>query len=162
MALEARPTGAVRREEEVALKLKGSVFIDRPVEQVWAYLNDESHDPIWRRPYCKRLVRNGPVGTGTRYDGVDNMGQYVNVITRFEPPTRLTWREESHRPLQQQEGSYILGRDGTGTNMTLELNYVSNGFQGALMSAVLSMMAQSTGRRLLNQLKAGVEAEPAG
>jgi len=46
--------------------------------------------------------------------------------------------------------------------MTLELNYVSNGFQGALMSAVLSMMAQSTGRRLLNQLKAGVEAEPAG
>ena len=89
------------------------------------------------------------------------MGSYVNVITRYEPPTRLTWREESHRPLQQQEGSYILARDGTGTNMTLELNYVSNGFQGTIMSVLLSMMAQSTGQRLLNQLKSGVEAEPA-
>jgi uncharacterized protein YndB with AHSA1/START domain len=145
----------------MALKLTVSILIDRPVEQVWAYLNDERHDPVWRRPYCKRLRREGPLGIGTRYDGVDNMGPYVNVITRFEPPTRLTWREESRRPMQQQDGSYVLSGDGTGSNMTLELNYVSHGIQGALTSALLRMMAQSIGRRLLNQLKAEIEQEPA-
>jgi uncharacterized protein YndB with AHSA1/START domain len=145
----------------MALKLKASIFIDKPAEQVWAYLNDESHDPVWRRPYCKRVSRMGPLGVGTRYDGVDNMGPYKNVITRFEPPLELTWHEESPRSMQQQEGHYILERDGAGTKMTLDLTYVTNGLQGAVMSPVLSLMAPSLGRRLLSQLKAAVEQERA-
>jgi uncharacterized protein YndB with AHSA1/START domain len=145
----------------MALKLKASIFIDRPAEQVWAYLNDESHDPVWRRPYCKRVSRMGPLGVGTRYDGVDNMGPYKNVITRFEPPLQLTWHEESPRSMQQQEGNYILERDGAGTKMTLAVTYVTNGLQGAVMSPVISLMAPSLGRRLLSQLKAAVEQERA-
>jgi hypothetical protein len=103
----------------------------------------------------------GPLGVGTRYDGVDNMGPYKNVITRFEPPLQLTWHEESPRSMQQQEGNYILERDGAGTKMTLAVTYVTNGLQGAVMSPVISLMAPSLGRRLLSQLKAAVEQERA-
>jgi hypothetical protein len=63
--------------------------------------------------------------------------------------------------MQQQEGNYILARDGAGTKMTLHLTYVTNGLQGAVMSPVLSLMAPSLGRRLLSQLKAAVEQERA-
>jgi hypothetical protein len=45
--------------------------------------------------------------------------------------------------------------------MTLAVTYVTNGLQGAVMSPVLSLLAPSLGRRLLRQLKEGVEQEPA-
>ena len=89
------------------------------------------------------------------------MGPYKNVVTRFEPPLQLTWHEESPRSMQQQEGNYVLERDGAGTKMTIDLNYVTNGLRGAVMSPVLSLMAPSLGRRLLRQLKAALEQEPA-
>jgi uncharacterized protein YndB with AHSA1/START domain len=146
----------------MALKLSKSILIDRPAEQVWAYLNDESHDPVWRRPYCKQVHRQGPLAIGTRYEGVDNMGSYVNVLTVLEPSRRLTWHEESRRSMQQDEGNYFLTSEGNGTKMTLDLIYKTNGLKGTLISPVLSLMAPSLGRRLLNQLKEAVEEQPAG
>jgi uncharacterized protein YndB with AHSA1/START domain len=114
----------------MALNLSQSVLIEKPAEEVWADLTDENNDPVWLRPYCRQVKRLGPHAEGTRFEGVDNMGSYVNVVTRYEPPTRLSWREESPRAMQQRERSYLLAREDDATRMTLDISYQTNGIQG--------------------------------
>jgi uncharacterized protein YndB with AHSA1/START domain len=143
----------------MALRIRPSIVIDRPIEQVWQYLTDATHDPEWRRPYLKEVRWMGPLATGTRAEGVDNMGRYVMEITRCEPPVRLTWREISERSMQQREGNYILAREGGGTRMTLDITYNTIGLKGRLMPPLLSVIGPRLARRLLNQLKQGVEGQ---
>lgn len=143
----------------MALRIKPSIVIDRPIEQVWQYLTDATHDPEWRRPYLKEVRWMGPLATGTRTEGVDNMGRYVMEITRCEAPVRLSWREISERSMQQREGNYILAREGDGTRMTLDITYNRIGLNGRLMSLLLPVIRRRVAPRLLNQLKAGVEGQ---
>src|SRR6202011_2974515 len=82
---------------EMGAMTGGSVVIDRPVEQVWAWLNDEQHELIWRRPYLKELRRTGPYAVGTRFEGVNSGGgkldRFVDEVTEYRAPVRIAWRQ---------------------------------------------------------------------
>jgi len=85
------------------MNVQTSIVIDRPIEQVWAYLDDHTHELDWRSPSLKRLNQVGkdPVGVGTRYEGVINVGPgdypYVNELTRYEPPNASPGRRSAPR-----------------------------------------------------------------
>jgi uncharacterized membrane protein len=149
---------ASRMSETPALHMNKSIFIGCPIDQVWAYLNDETKDPEWRRPWCKQVKRIGQLGVGTRFEGVDNMGSYTMEIVHFEPSVRLSWRELSMRPMKQRFSSYLLEPEGTGTKATIDLTYDTIGLKGKLMLAVVSLMKESLGNKLVRQMKEGVEA----
>ena len=111
------------------MNVKSSIVIDRPIEQVWAYLDDHAHELEWRSPSLRRLhqVGNGPTGVGTRYEGVIAMGRreypYVNELTLYEPPTRVSWKAISSAGwVVGSSGSYILEPDGVRTRLTHEID----------------------------------------
>lgn len=39
------------------MNVRTSIVIDRPIEEVWAYLDDHAHELEWHSPSLKRLER---------------------------------------------------------------------------------------------------------
>lgn len=152
----------------MAMTARTSVVINRPVEAVWAYVNDHSHETVWRRPSLKSLKQVGDrPGVGTRYEGVIALGPirspYVNELTTYEPPHRLAWKAISSAGwLIGSAGSYTLDDENGRTRFTHEITLEPNNFAGKLLMPLVG--ATGTGLTimpLLNQLKAALEKQPA-
>jgi uncharacterized protein YndB with AHSA1/START domain len=148
----------------VANTVRTSIVIDRPIEVVWAYLDDHTHETGWRRPSLKELhqVGSGAVGPGTRYEGVIAVGPgtypYVNELTRYEPPNRVSWKAVASAGwVIGSEGSYILESEDGRTRMTHELTFEPNNFGGRLVMPLLSAMGSRAVMPLLTQLKQAIE-----
>lgn len=146
------------------MKVQTRIVIDRPVEQVWGYLDDHSHEMEWRAPSLKRLdqVGKGPAGIGTRYEGVIALGPgdfpYVNELTRYEPPNRVSWKAVSSTGwVIGASGSYILERDGDRTRLTHEIDLEPNKFAGRLVMPLLGVIGSRGVMPMLAKLKARVE-----
>jgi uncharacterized membrane protein len=141
----------------------GSVVIDRPVEQVWAWLNDEQHELIWRRPYLKELRRTGPYAVGTRFVGVNSGGgkldSFVDEVTEYRAPVRIAWRQVSDVATFPRAGSYTLeGKDGH-TKFTLEIEIGLPGIARLLERPASAIAKMMLGPKLLKQLKEAIEKE---
>ena len=141
-----------------------SIVVDRPIEQVWGYLDDHSHELEWRGPSLKRLEQAGAgsAGVGTRYQGVIAVGPrdfpYVNELTRYEPPNRVSWKAISSTGwVIGSSGSYILERDGNGTRLTHEIDIEPNKFAGRLLMPLVGAMGSRGVMPMLVKLKAAVE-----
>lgn len=146
------------------MNVRTSIVINRPIEQVWAYLDDHSHETDWRAPSLKSLKQVGsdPTGVGTRYEGVIAFGPgdypYVNELTRYEPPTRVSWKAVSSAGwVIGSSGSYILERDGDSTRLTHEIDLEPNKFAGRLVMPLAGAMGSRSVMPLLVKLKAEVE-----
>lgn len=146
--------------------VRTSVLVDRPIEQVWAYLADDARELEWRAPALKRLKRvgEGPIRPGSRYEGVVAIGPleypYVNELTRFEPPNRISWKAISSTGwVIGSSGSYILERDGNQTRLTHEIDLEPNRFAGRLVAPLLGSMGSQTVMPMLKKLKAEVEKQ---
>jgi uncharacterized protein YndB with AHSA1/START domain len=151
----------------MALTARTSVVINRPIEEVWAYLNDHSNETAWRRPSLKRLeqVGNGPVGVGTRYEGVIAVGPikapYVNELTAYEPPRKVAWKAISSAGwLIGSSGSYTLEDEKGRTRFTHEITVEPNNFAGRLLMPVVGSSGSSMIMPLAKQLKAALEKQP--
>ena len=147
----------------MAFKSGGSIVIDRPVEQVWAWLNDEQHELIWRRPYLKELRRTGPYAVGTRFEGINKGGgkedRFVDEVTEYQPPVRIAWRQVTNVATFPRSGSYTLeGHDGR-TTFTIDLEIAFVGI-ARVLEPLMSLMAQNMlGPKLLKQLKQAIEQQ---
>jgi uncharacterized protein YndB with AHSA1/START domain len=146
------------------MNVQTSVVINRPIEQVWAYLDDHSHEMEWRAPSLKRLdqVGSGPAGVGTRYEGVIAFGPgdypYVSELTRYEPPNRVSWKGVSSAGwVIGSSGSYILEADGDHTRLTHEIDLEPNKFAGRLVMPLVGALGSRGVMPMLVKLKAGVE-----
>ena len=139
-----------------------SIIIGRPVEGVWAYIEDPSHDVHWRP--VKNLKRIGS-GVGARYEGVVGVGPksypYVTEITHYEPPTRLAWKGISSAGwLIGSEGSYTLEAVDGGTRWTIELTLEPNTFLGRLVEPLVRAMGPRAFGSVPRKLKEAVERQP--
>lgn len=146
------------------MNVKTSIVIDRPIEEVWAYIDDHAHELEWRSPSLKRLdqVGKGPTGVGTRFEGVIAMGPrdypYVNELTRYEPPNRVSWKAVSSSGwLIGSSGSYILERDGGRTRLTHEIELEPNKAAGKVVMPLMGAMGSRAVMPLLVKLKSAVE-----
>ena len=146
------------------MKVQTSIVIDRPIEQVWAYLDDHSHELEWRSTSLKRLDQagKGPTGVGTRFEGVMAMGPrdypYVNELTVYEPPRRVSWKAISSAGwVVGSSGSYILERDGDGTRLTHEIDMEPNKPAGRVVMPLLAAVGSRAVMPMLVKLKAAVE-----
>lgn len=147
--------------------VRTSIVIGQPIEKVWSYIDDVSHELSWRSSSLKRLeqVDKGATGVGTRYQGVVAMGPfeypYVSELTEYQPPTRIAWRGVSSTGwVIGSKGSYTLNPEGAKTRLTHEIEMVPNKFQGRLVMPLLGAMGSGAVRPMLNKLKAELEGRP--
>ena len=141
-----------------------STVINRPIQEVWSYLDNEANDPVWRRPYAKQVTRvgTGPSKQGTRFQGILRNGPYLSDVTHYEPPVCMSWKFVSYPagPLKEREGTYLLSPEGQGTRMTLKVTADTFGLLGIVMSFPMSILLRTIlGPQLLKQLKQGVEGQ---
>src|SRR5215204_89085 len=108
----------------MAGRFEATVVIDRPIEEVFAFLADGENDPRFS-PRVLEIARttDGPPGVGTVYAstvkdaGVKTRREFE--LTRFDPPTRIRWKETSTNLVTAPEGGYDLAPEGDGTRVTL-------------------------------------------
>jgi hypothetical protein len=84
----------------MAGRFETTVEIDRPIEEVFAFLADGTNDPKFS-PRVLEIAKTtkGPPGVGTVYAStVKDAGMKTKrefEFTEFEPPTRIRWKETS-------------------------------------------------------------------
>ena len=105
--------------------IESSVKVDRPVEQVWAFItNLENQKKL--STYITGIVVNGPLGMGTQYKiettsfGMKNVT--TNEVVSFEPNKKLGIKTFAAPPASDVTNTYLLEPDGDGTKLTLQMD----------------------------------------
>src|SRR5436190_9141578 len=104
------------------LDVEASVVIDRPVDEVFAYVADMTNNPAWEGNFLSaERTTEGPIGIGTVFTcELKVPGRRVTSrieLTGFEPGRRIAFRGDqpaSARPV----GSITFEPAGGGTRVT--------------------------------------------
>jgi uncharacterized protein YndB with AHSA1/START domain len=147
----------------MAGRFEATVVIDRPIEDVFAFLADGENDPKFS-PRVQEIAKttDGPPGVGTVYAstvkdaGVKTKRQFE--LTEFEPPTRIRWTEISKNAVTAPEGGYDLARDGDGTRVTIHNMLEGHGI-GKLIAPLALRSARKGADDFGRAIKAAVEAD---
>jgi uncharacterized protein YndB with AHSA1/START domain len=148
----------------MAGRFEASVVIDRPIEEVFAFLADGENDPKFS-PRVLEISKttDGPPGVGTVYAStVKDAGMKTKRefrLTEFEPPTRIRWAEESKNVVTAPEGGYDLAPDGNGTRVTVHNVLEGHGF-GKLIAPLALRSARKGADDFAQSIKRAVEASP--
>jgi uncharacterized membrane protein len=125
-----------------------SVTVDRPIDEVFAFLADAENDPRWRSAVLD-IERLGGEGAGARYrQGVKGpMGRRVAAdfeITEYAPPRAIGFRGTAGpvRPV----GRYELEPADGGTHVRFSLAFEPRG--------VKRLMAPSVARAMRSEVQA--------
>jgi uncharacterized protein YndB with AHSA1/START domain len=81
-------------------KIEASVIIDRPIEEVWNFINDLSKLSKWNPEVLEpKQTSAGPLGVGTTVDFGAKMGNSTTTIsmrvTEYEPNRRFSFEHIS-------------------------------------------------------------------
>jgi uncharacterized protein YndB with AHSA1/START domain len=148
----------------MAGRFEVTTLVDRPIEDVFAFLADGTNDPKFS-PRVLEIAKtsDGPVGVGTVYRStVKDAGVKTNrefEITEFEAPTRIRWAERSKNQVTASEGGYDLAPEGTGTRVTLHNVLEGHGF-GKLIAPLALRQARKGADEFGRAIKTAVEASP--
>ena len=138
--------------------------IDRPIGDVFARLTDLDSYRTWmRRTGLFRRsgqTSNGPLAVGTAYFDATRMGTFRGVVTDYEPPTRISFRETLRRfgsDLMEARPQYILEADGDKT----VVHHIAEGELFGimrLMKPVAARLARSERARTVESLRHSLES----
>ena len=146
----------------MAGRFEATVVIDRPIEEVFAFLADGENDPKFS-PRVVEIAKTteGPPGVGTVYAStVKDAGMTTKRefrLTAFEPPTRIRWAEVSKYLVTATQGGYDLVRDGSGTQVTI-YNVLEGHGPGKLIAPLALRSARKGADDFANAIKRAVEA----
>lgn len=146
----------------MAGQFSATVTIDRPIEEVFAFLADGQNDT----KFSPRVIEiekktDGPSGVGTVYAstvkdaGVTTKREFE--LTEFQPPTRIRWTERSKNPVVVPEGGYDLAPAGAGAQVTIFNELEGRGF-GKLITPLALRAARKDADAFGQRIKAAVEA----
>src|SRR4051794_38939321 len=147
----------------MAHSFSATTTINRPIEQVFAFLSDGQND----RKFSPRVqeikkTTEGDIGVGTVYAStVKDAGMKSTrefKLTEFDQPTKIRWTEVSKNAVTVPEGGYDLEPAGDGaTKMTIFNNFVGHGF-GKVIIGLASRAARKDADAFAGRIKAAVEA----
>jgi carbon monoxide dehydrogenase subunit G len=146
----------------MANDFRGTAVVDRPIEEVFAFLADGENDPKFS-PRVLEIARttDGPTGVGTIYKStVKDAGLKTKrefKITEFDPPTRIRWSEISKNLVTAPEGGYDLAPEGSGTRVTI-YNVLEGHGLGKLIAGMALRSARKGADDFARAIKAAVEA----
>ena len=139
-------------------------MIDRPIDEVFAFLADGEND----KKFSARVLEiakttGGPIGVGTVYAStVKDAGMKTKrefKLTEFEPPTRIRWAETSTGPVVTPEGGYDLAPAGEGTQLTFYNVLEPANFMGRLIVGFALRSARKGADDFAHSIKQTIESE---
>jgi uncharacterized protein YndB with AHSA1/START domain len=146
----------------MAGRFEATAVIDRPIEEVFAFLADGENDPKFS-PRVLEIAKttDGPPGVGTVYAStVKDAGLKTKRefrLTEFQPPTRIRWEEISKNLVTASEGGYDLAPEGTGTRVTIH-NVLEGHGPGKLIAPLALRSARKGADDFARAIKQAVEA----
>jgi uncharacterized protein YndB with AHSA1/START domain len=146
----------------MAGRFGATVVIDRPIEEVFAFLADGEND----KKFSSRVIEiaqttDGAPGVGTVYAstvkdaGVKTRREFK--LTEFEAPTRIRWTELSKNPVVVPEGGYDLEPAGAGTQLTF-FNELRGRGLGLLIAGFALRSARKGADEFAQAIKTAVES----
>ena len=146
----------------MAHDFSGSAVVDRPIEEVFAYLADGTRDPEFSpRVQEIRKTTDGPAGVGTTYEStVKDAGMTTKrtfELTAFDVPTRIRWTERSTNLVTVSDGGYDLESDGPArTRVTIRNTFEGHGV-GKLIVGFAARAARKDADAFAARIKAAAE-----
>lgn len=115
------------------IKVEKSGIINRPIEEVFAYVGDQTNAPQWQSGLVEvRRTTEGPLGIGTKHTLVRNfLGRKMkasNEYVAYEPNKRITFKGTSG-PMRF-EASYLFESTAGGTTLTSRIEMQAAGLFG--------------------------------
>jgi carbon monoxide dehydrogenase subunit G len=146
----------------MAGRFEGTTVIDRPIEEVFAFLADGENDPKFSpRVQEIRKTTDGPPGVGTVYvSTVKDAGMKSDrefELTEFQPPNRIRWKELSKNIVTATEGGYDLEAANGGTKVAIHNVLEGHGF-GKLIAPLALRQARKDADAFAGRIKQAVEA----
>jgi uncharacterized membrane protein len=145
------------------VRVVGSVEIDRPASQVWAYVADYGNDPSWRAAVTQmRPSVPGPAQVGvTTHERLRLLGMTFRTdasIDRVEAGRLLEWR--AHDRQKQLQGSRMV--EPTGPTSSRFTEVVEGGLLGLLrpLGPLVAWLLQRQATADLRRLKHLLETQP--
>ncbi|MEU4080190.1 polyketide cyclase [Streptomyces venezuelae] len=136
--------------------------VDRPVEDVFAYLADGRNDPQFS-PRVLRIERvpDGPTAVGTVFrstvkDAGMTTGRAIRV-TALEPPLKLRWAEDSKNLVTAREGGYDLEPLPGGRTRVRIFNVLEGHGLGKLLAGLAVSAARKDADAFGGRIKAAAE-----
>jgi carbon monoxide dehydrogenase subunit G len=147
----------------MAHEFSGSAVIDRPIEEVFAFLADGTNDPKFS-PRVQRIERktDGPIGVGTVFEStVKDAGMKTSrkfELTAFEAPTKIRWAERSKNMITVPDGGYdFVAVSDTQTKVTIHNAFEGHGF-GKLIVGFAAQAAVKDAPAFAARIKSAVES----
>jgi uncharacterized protein YndB with AHSA1/START domain len=139
-----------------------SIVIDRPVEEVFAYVTDVTNDPAWHTDVLEaRKTSEGPIGVGTvwhsRFKPSMGISEGDMEVVSFEPNRKQVTRGQIG-PMQPTL-TYLFERTNGGTTFTRRVQIKVSGFM-KIMQPMMAMMVPKQNKGFLANLKRVLESEP--
>ena len=147
----------------MANQFSGSVVIDRPIRDVFAFLADGTNDPKFSpRVQEIRKTTDGPVGVGTVFEStVKDAGMKTSrkfELTEFVEPTKIRWTERSKNTVTVPDGGYDLESIGDAqTKVTIHNTFEGHGI-GKLIAGFALKAAIKDAPAFAQRIKQAVEA----
>jgi carbon monoxide dehydrogenase subunit G len=147
----------------MAHEFSGSALIDRPIDEVFAFLADGTNDPKFSpRVQEIRKTTDGPVAVGTVFESrVKDAGMTTQrkfEITSSEAPTRIRWSERSTNMITVPEGGYDLEKvSDTQTKVTVHNTFAGHGFGKVIVGFALKAAVKDA-PAFAQRIKSAVEA----
>jgi uncharacterized protein YndB with AHSA1/START domain len=149
----------------MAERFGATTTIDRPVEQVFAFLADGEND----KRFSARIVEiskatDGPPGVGTIYASTAKDGgikaKHEFELTEFEPNSRIRWKELSRStPVIVPVGGYDLTpAEGGGTELAFFNELEARNFLGKLVIGMALRSARKGADEFAAAIKRAIEA----
>jgi Polyketide cyclase / dehydrase and lipid transport len=147
----------------MAHEFNGSAVIERPIDEVFAFLADGTNDPKFSpRVQEIRKVTDGPIGVGTVFESkVKDAGMTTSrkfELTTFEAPTKIRWAERSKNMVTAPDGGYDLEKvTDAQTKVTIHNTLEGHGF-GKLIVGFATRAAIKDAPAFAERIKSAVEA----
>lgn len=144
------------------LNLEGSIVIRKPLELVWAFMDDPNRAGEWQ-PYMVELEQIPPdwMGVGTEQKYVFKyLGRTIRnhyVMTEYEPMVRTAYRSLPGSSIQATGWNQFETTEG-GTKLTLGFEPEIGGFFGVLPKAVVAWSYRRTLVKNLERIKEILES----
>jgi carbon monoxide dehydrogenase subunit G len=127
----------------VAHEFSGSAVVDRPIDDVFAFLADGTNDPKFS-PRVQEISKttDGPVAVGTVFESkVKDAGMTTSrrfELTEFDAPTKIRWTERSKNQITVPVGGYDLEQvSDTQTKVTIHNTLEGHGFGKVIVGLAL-------------------------
>ena len=118
----------------MAHEFSGSAVIERPIDEVFAFLADGTNDPKFS-PRVQEISKttDGPIAVGTVFESkVKDAGMTTRrkfEVTELHAPTRIRWSERSKNMITVPTGGYDLEKvSDTQTKVTIHNTLEGHGF----------------------------------